>query len=198
MSFVRVWCSYSTSGKLNTRVYTQPGCSKLVGQVWKPHASQTLTDNFPIKINHFGHYHFVKIKQIYLSLPDCSSRPIAQYTEWPIVSPSRPIHLNVHVEFDPGMVGKGVLRCYMTSSRQRSFLTLMVISKMSLSSLTEKVLRWLHIFLVFDHKHASFLLLLLDVVETIFERSQKDVGQISWRFTLEMMTKKCLFKYVLQ
>ena len=29
--------------------------------------------------------------------------------------PSRPIHLNVHIEFNPGMVGKGVLLCYMTS-----------------------------------------------------------------------------------
>ena len=31
---------------------------------------------------------------------------------------SRPIHLNVHTEFDPGMVGKGLLLCYMTSLRK--------------------------------------------------------------------------------
>ena len=36
----------------------------------------------------------------------------------PIYQSSRPIHLNVRLEFDPGMVGKGVLVCYMTSLRK--------------------------------------------------------------------------------
>ena len=34
---------------------------------------------------------------------------IAQYyTSEPIERPSRPIHLNVHIEFDPGMAGRRV------------------------------------------------------------------------------------------
>ena len=53
------------------------------------------------------------------------NRPIAYYTSEPrlcICSGSQPIHLNriVHTEFDPGMVGKGVLVCYMTSLRKWS------------------------------------------------------------------------------
>ena len=42
------------------------------------------------------------------------NRPTAYYTSEPIQRPSRPIHLNVHIEFDPGMVGKSVLVCCMT------------------------------------------------------------------------------------
>ena len=45
---------------------------------------------------------------------DC--RPFAYYTS----EPSRPIHLNVHPEFDPGMVGKGVLVC-LTSLRKSNY-----------------------------------------------------------------------------
>ena len=37
------------------------------------------------------------------------------YTLEPTERPSRPIHLNVYIEFDPGMVRKGALKCYMTS-----------------------------------------------------------------------------------
>ena len=44
--------------------------------------------------------------------------PIAYYTFEPIYRPSQPIHLNVHIQFDPGMVGKGVLVCCMTSLRK--------------------------------------------------------------------------------
>ena len=55
-----------------------------------------------------------------------SNRPIAYYTLEPILRPSRPIHLNVHIEFDPGMVGKGVLVCYMTSLRKWSIVWLCV------------------------------------------------------------------------
>ena len=44
--------------------------------------------------------------------------PIAYYTLEPIYRPSQPIHLNVHIQFDPGMVGKGVLVCCMTSLRK--------------------------------------------------------------------------------
>ena len=43
------------------------------------------------------------------------NRPIAYYTSEPISQPSRPIHLHVHIEFDPRMVGKSVLVCYITS-----------------------------------------------------------------------------------
>ena len=40
-------------------------------------------------------------------------RPFAHYT-------LEPIHLNVHIEFDPGMVGKGVLVCCVSSLRKWS------------------------------------------------------------------------------
>ena len=42
---------------------------------------------------------------------------VLRITPW---RPSQPIHLNVDVEFDPGMVGKGVLVCCMMSLRKWS------------------------------------------------------------------------------
>ena len=36
--------------------------------------------------------------------------------------PFRQVHLNVHIEFDPGMVWRGVLVCHMTSLRKWSIL----------------------------------------------------------------------------
>ena len=47
--------------------------------------------------------------------PIFRSRPFVYYTLEPILLPSRAIHANVHVEYGPGMVRKGVLRGHVTS-----------------------------------------------------------------------------------
>ena len=42
----------------------------------------------------------------------------AYYTDRAYLAALRPIHLNIHIEFDPAMVGKGVLLCCMMSLRK--------------------------------------------------------------------------------
>ena len=48
------------------------------------------------------------------------SRPFVYHTLEPVQRPSWPIHLNVHIEFDPGMVGKAWQAHHMTSLRKWS------------------------------------------------------------------------------
>ena len=70
-------------------------------------------------------------------------RPFAYYTLEPMERPSRPIHLNVHMEFDPGMVWKGVLVCCMTSLCKWSIESLEAEDASSRCQLTRACLDWL-------------------------------------------------------
>ena len=78
------------------------------------------TSIFEIRNSKFVVFQYVnkKVK------PDNSSASVYNILLEPISQPSRPIHLNVHIEFDPGMVGKGVLVCCMTSLLKWSIQTI--------------------------------------------------------------------------
>ena len=59
---------------------------------WRLHA---LVNSYTSKVAIFVNF------LLYNALRDFSNRPIGCYTWEPIWQPSRPIHLNVHIEFDP-------------------------------------------------------------------------------------------------